>query len=455
MRGCAARAFRSDGTFVAPTKLEPAMSEYRLVLSTLGKERPWTLESYLAVDGYTAWRKILEEKTPPEDIIAELKESALRGRGGAGFPCGLKWSFMPRSAPVQKYILCNSDESEPGTCKDRDILRYNPHAVIEGMAIAGYAMGATVGYNYLRGEFHHEPFERFEQALKEAREAGLLGEDILGSGIDMQIHGVLGAGAYICGEETALMESLEGKKGQPRYKPPFPANFGLYGKPSTINNTETLASVPAIMRNGGRWFLEIGKPNNGGPKVFSVSGHVNKPGNYEVPLGTPFRELLEMAGGMRDGRSLKAVIPGGSSMPVLPGEVMMDLSMDFDELSKAGSGLGSGAVIVMDETTCMVRACTRISRFYHMESCGQCTPCREGTGWMHRVLQRIVDGNGRLEDLELLRSAAGQIEGHTICAFGEAAAWPVQGMLRHFWDEFAYYVEHGRSIVDSQQGQAA
>jgi NADH-quinone oxidoreductase subunit F len=427
----------------------------RVALTTLEFDQPWTLENYLAVDGYRAWRKILEEKVPPEDIIQQVKDSALRGRGGTGFPCGLKWSFMPRSAPVQKYILCNSDESEPGTCKDRDILRFNPHAVIEGMAIAGYAMGATVGYNYLRGEFHHEPFERFEGALEEARAAGYLGEDLLGSGVDMQIHAVLGAGAYICGEETALMESLEGKKGQPRYKPPFPANFGLYGKPSTINNTETLASIPPIIRNGGDWFLHLGRPNNGGPKVFSVSGHVNRPGNYEVPLGTPFRDLLEMAGGVRDGNALKGVIPGGSSMPVLPGEMMMELDMDFDALSKAGSGLGSGAVIVMDETTCMVRACTRIARFYHMESCGQCTPCREGTGWMHRVLQRIVDGQGRLEDLELLRSAAGQIEGHTICAFGEAAAWPVQGMLRHFWHEFEYYVQHGRSVVDQQQGQAA
>ncbi|MGA0264883.1 MAG: NADH-quinone oxidoreductase subunit NuoF [Lysobacterales bacterium] len=436
------------------------MADHNVVFTTLDKDQPWSLDNYVTIDGYQAWRRILEEKTPPEQIIEELKTSALRGRGGAGFPCGLKWSFMPRSAPVQKYILCNSDESEPGTCKDRDILRFNPHAVIEGMAIAGYAMGATVGYNYLRGEFHHEPFERFEHALHEAREAGLLGENILGSGIDMQVHAVLGAGAYICGEETALMESLEGKKGQPRYKPPFPANFGLYGKPSTINNTETLASVPAIMRKGGEWFLDLGKPNNGGPKVFSVSGHVGKPGNFEIPLGTPFSELLEMAGGVRNGNALKAVIPGGSSMPVLPGDVMMGLTMDFDALSKAGSGLGSGAVIVMDETTCMVRACTRIARFYHMESCGQCTPCREGTGWMHRVLQRIVDGQGRMEDLELLKSAAGQIEGHTICAFGEAAAWPVQGMLRHFWHEFEYYVQRGRSIVDAPAeefsgGQAA
>ena len=431
------------------------MSEHRLVLATLDFDQPWSMESYLAIDGYKAWRKILTEKTDPADIIDTVKTSSLRGRGGAGFPTGLKWSFMPRSAPVQKYLLCNSDESEPGTCKDRDILRYNPHAVIEGMAIAAYSMGATVGYNYLRGEFHHEPYERFEAALKEAYAAGLLGTNLLDSSVDMDIHTVLGAGAYICGEETAMMESLEGKKGQPRFKPPFPANFGLYGKPSTINNTETLASVPHIMRNGGGWFLDIGKPNNGGPKVFSVSGHVNNPGNFEVPLGTPFRDLLEMAGGVRNGNQLKGVIPGGSSMPVLPADVMLDVTMDYDALAKAGSGLGSGAVIVMDEYTCMVKACTRISRFYHMESCGQCTPCREGTGWMHRVLQRIVEGNGCNEDLHLLRSAAGQIEGHTICAFGEAAAWPVQGMLRHFWHEFEFFVENGRSMITNQQGEAA
>ncbi len=431
------------------------MADHNVVFTTLDAEQPWSMETYLAIDGYKAWKKILAEKTDPAEIIDNVKLSALRGRGGAGFPTGLKWSFMPRSAPGQKYILCNSDESEPGTCHDRDILRFNPHSVIEGMAIAGYAMGATVGYNYLRGEFHHEPFERFEGALIEAYTAGLLGKDLMGSGVDMDIYGALGAGAYICGEETALMESLEGKKGQPRFKPPFPANFGLYGKPSTINNTESLASVPHIMRNGGQWFLDIGKPNNGGPKVFSVSGHVNKPGNYEVPLGTPFSELLEMAGGVRNGNKLKGVIPGGSSMPVLPADVIMDMTMDFDALSKAGSGLGSGAVIVMDETTCMVKACARISRFYHMESCGQCTPCREGTGWMRRVLDRIVDGKGKSEDLELLRSAAGQIEGHTICAFGEAAAWPVQGFLRQFWNEFEYYIEHGHSIVDDQKGKAA
>ncbi len=412
----------------------------------LNPDKDHSLKNYLQKGGYQAWKKILAEKTDQNEIIDTVKASALRGRGGAGFPTGLKWSFMPKDAPVQKYVLCNSDESEPGTCHDRDILRYNPHAVIEGMAIGGYAMGATVGYNYLRGEFHHEPFENFEAALKEAYDAGLLGRNINDSGVDFELYGVHGAGAYICGEETALMESLEGKKGQPRFKPPFPANFGIYGQPTTINNTESFASVPAIMRNGAQWFLELGKPNNGGVKIFSVSGHVNKPGNYEVPLGTPFSDLLEMAGGVLDGRKLKAVIPGGSSMKVLPAEVMMGLTMDFDALSQAGSGLGSGAVIVMAEDTCMVEVCHRLSRFYYMESCGQCTPCREGTGWMYRVLSRILEGKGEAKDIDMLKQAAGQIEGHTICAFGEAAAWPVQGILKYYWDEFEYFVEHKKSM---------
>jgi len=431
------------------------MAEEHVVFTHLDVENCWSLEAYRKVGGWQAWEQILKDKMPQEEIIEKVKRSALRGRGGAGFPTGLKWSFMPRSAPGQKYLLCNSDESEPGTCHDRDILRYNPHALLEGMAIASYAMGVTVAYNYLRGEFHHEPFERVEGALKEAYQAGYLGKNVLDSGIDIDIHNVLGAGAYICGEETALMESLEGKKGQPRFKPPFPANFGLYGKPTTINNTETLASVPAIMRHSGRWFLDLGKPNNGGMKIFSVSGHVKRPGNHEIRLGTPFSELLERVGGMRNGNALKAVIPGGSSMPVLPAETMMALTMDYDSLQKAGSGLGSGAVIVMDETTCMVAACTRIARFYYAESCGQCTPCREGTGWMYRVLKRIQDGKGRPEDIDLLLSAAGQIEGHTICAFGEAAAWPVQGFLRHFRHEFEYYIEHGRSMVGEKLGVAA
>ncbi len=428
---------------------------HNVVLTTLHFDQPWTYDSYLKAGGYQALRKVLSEPMSREEVIDVVKASALRGRGGAGFPTGLKWSFMPRKSDGQKYILCNSDESEPGTCHDRDILRYNPHAVIEGMIIGGYAMNADVGYNYLRGEFQREPFEHLEQAVADAYKHGWLGKDILGSGVNFDMHAVLGAGAYICGEETALMESLEGKKGQPRFKPPFPANFGLYGKPTTINNTETFASVPSIIRNGPEWFLNLGKPNNGGPKCFSVSGHVNKPGNYELPLGTPFSDLLAMAGGVWKGRQLKAVIPGGSSMPVLPAETMMQITMDFDALQKAGSGLGSGAVIVMDESTCMVKALRRISQFYYHESCGQCTPCREGTGWMYRLLCRVVAGHAQIEDLHMLKSAAGQIEGHTICAFGEAAAWPVQGMLRHFWSEFEYYVTHKRSLVEEKMGKAA
>ncbi len=411
--------------------------------STRHLDKPWALATYQSAGGYQAWKKILTDKVPAETIIAELKKSVLRGRGGAGFPTGLKWSFMPRSAPGQKYIVCNSDEGEPGTFKDRDILRFNPHALIEGMAIAGYTIGATIGYNYIRGEFW-EPYERFEAALEEARAAGLIGKNILGAGVDFELHTHLGAGAYICGEETALLESIEGKKGQPRFKPPFPASYGLFGRPTTINNTETLASVPTILRNGGEWFLNLGLPNNGGPKLFSISGHVERPGNYEVPLGTPFAKLLEMAGGMRGGRKLKAVIPGGSSVPVVRGETMMGVNMDYDSLIKAGSMLGAGSIIVMDETTCMVRALARISHFYYEESCGQCTPCREGTGWLARVIHRIEHGHGRPEDLDMLVDMSKKIEGRTICALGDAAAMPVVSFIRNFRDEFEYHVRHRR-----------
>jgi NADH-quinone oxidoreductase subunit F len=413
---------------------------------TQALDNPGSLATYVANGGYQALRRIVTEKVSGDAIIAELKTSALRGRGGAGFPTGLKWSFMPRAFAGDKYIVCNSDEGEPGTFKDRDILRYNPHQLIEGMAIAGYVLGAKVGYNYIHGEIF-DCYQIFEAALKDAREAGYLGDKLFGTDFCFQLHAHHGYGAYICGEETALLESIEGKKGQPRFKPPFPASFGLYGKPTTINNTETLASVPWIMQHGGQAFLELGKPNNGGSKLFSVSGHVNKPGNFEVPLGTPFSELLEMAGGVRSGHNLKAVIPGGSSAPVLPADVMMDCTMDFDCIAKAGSMLGSGAVIVMDETVCMVRALERLSYFYFEESCGQCTPCREGTGWMYRIIHRIEHGEGRPEDLELLNSVAGRIGGHTICALGDAAAMPVQSFLKHFGDEFAYHVEHRKCMV--------
>ncbi|WP_018138274.1 MULTISPECIES: NADH-quinone oxidoreductase subunit NuoF [unclassified Thioalkalivibrio] len=419
----------------------------QICFATRYLDDPASLETYKSVGGYQALEKVYKGKMAPEDVIEEVKASNLRGRGGAGFPTGLKWSFMPRNTPGQKYIVCNSDESEPGTCKDREILMYNPHALIEGMAIAGYAIGATVGYNYMRGEFMDEVNTRFTAALKEAYDAGYLGKDIFGSGVDFDLHPSLGAGAYICGEETALLESLEGKKGQPRFKPPFPANYGLYGKPTTINNTESLASIPAIIRNGGQWFADLGVPKSGGEKLFSVSGHVNKPGNYEIPLGTPFKDLLEMAGGVLNGRKLKAVIPGGSSVPVVPGDVMLKANMDFDSIAQAGSMLGSGAVIVMDETADMVKALQRISRFYFSESCGQCTPCREGTGWLYRMLTRIVEGQGRPEDLERLDDVASKIEGHTICALGDAAAMPVRSFIKHFRHEFEYYIQHGRSPV--------
>ncbi len=416
---------------------------------TLHLDKPWTIETYKENGGYQVWEKIVRENTPPEEIINELKISALRGRGGAGFPTGLKWSFMPRGIPGDKYIICNSDEGEPGTFKDRDILRYNPHQLIEGMAIAAYTMGANAGYNYIRGEFW-EPFERFENALQEARAAGYIGKNILGKGMDFDIHSHLGAGAYVCGEETALIESIEGKKGQPRFKPPFPASYGLYGRPTTINNTETLSSVPMILANGGQWFLDLGKPNNGGTKIFAVSGHVNRPGNYEISMGTPFSELLEMAGGVRDGRSLKAVIPGGSSTPVVPGDVMMDVTMDYDGIAKAGSMLGAGSVIVMDETTCMVKVLARIAHFYFEESCGQCTPCREGTGWLSRMVHRIEHGEGRHEDLDRLVDVAHKIEGRTICALGDAAAMPVTSFIKHYRKEFEYHIEHKRCMVGNQ-----
>lgn len=430
--------------------------ETSVCYSTLQFDEPWTLENYFKVGGYEAWKRILTEKIPPEDVIETVKKSGLRGRGGAGFPTGLKWSFMPKNYDGQKYVVCNSDESEPGTCKDRDILRFNPHALVEGMAIAAYAMGATVGYNYLRGEFMDEPFGRFRQALAEAYEQGFLGRNILGSGVDFDLHAHLGAGAYICGEETALLESLEGKKGQPRFKPPFPANVGLYGKPTTINNTESYASVPTIMRKGGEWFASLGTEKAGGTKLFSVSGHVNRPGNFEVPLGTPFAKILEMAGGVLDNRKLKAVIPGGSSVPVLPGHIMMDVNMDYESVVQAGSMLGSGAIIVMDETTCMVRVLERISRFYFAESCGQCTPCREGTGWLHRVVSRIEHGKGQPADLAMLDDVASKIEGRTICALGDAAAMPVRSFIKHFRDEFQYHIDHKQCMVPvSDQPQAA
>jgi NADH-quinone oxidoreductase subunit F len=417
-----------------------------IILTTSHFDQPWTLDNYLKVGGYQALRKVLNEKMTAEAIISEVKTSGLRGRGGAGFPTGLKWSFMPRHYQGEKYLVCNSDEGEPGTCKDRDILRYNPHLLIEGMLIAAYTMDVKTGYNYVHGEIF-ECYERMEEACEEARKAGYLGKNILGFDFEFDLHNHMGFGAYVCGEETALLESIEGKKGQPRFKPPFPASFGLYGKPTTINNTETFSCIPYIINNGGQKFANLGVTNSGGLKLFSVSGHVNKPGNFEVPLGTPFKKLLEMAGGVRNGHKLKAVIPGGSSMPVLPAEIIMGVNMDFDSLQKAGSYLGSGAIIVMDDTTCMVKALERLAYFYHEESCGQCTPCREGTGWLYRIIHRIEHGEGKPEDLDLLLDLCNNIAGRTICALGDAAAWPVQGMLKHYRKEFEYHIEHKRCLV--------
>src|SRR5215469_2110686 len=427
-----------------------------VVFEPLKFEQPWTLENYRRIGGYDVWEKMLQEKPTRDSVIDAVKGSGLRGRGGAAFPTGMKWSFMPRNSPVQKYLVCNSDESEPGTCHDRDILRYNPHALIEGLAIGAYATNSTVAYNYIRGEFLGEPVPRFEAALEEAYAAGLLGKNVRGSGVDFDIHTFVGAGAYICGEETGLLESLEGKPGKPRTKPPFPANFGLYGQPTTINNTLSFASVPTILCKGPQWFAALGPANSGGTVIYSISGHVERPGNFELPLGIPFKDLLELAGGVRGGRRLKAVIPGGSSVPVVPGDVMLKTNFDYDSLRAIGSAVGTAAIIVMDETTCMVRVLERISRFYMSESCGQCTPCREGTGWMNRLLNRVLAGQARREELSLLVDVANRIEGHTICALGDAAAWPVQSFLKHFRHEFEYMIEHGgRSIVQEQLGAQA
>ncbi|CAM5195446.1 NADH-quinone oxidoreductase subunit F OS=Castellaniella defragrans OX=75697 GN=HNR28_002503 PE=3 SV=1 [Castellaniella defragrans] len=406
----------------------------------------WGIQDYMARGGYESLKKILTTGMTPDDVIAELKASSLRGRGGAGFPTGLKWSFMPRNFPGQKYVVCNSDEGEPGTFKDRDILRFNPHSVIEGMIIGGYAMGASVGYNYIHGEVF-QIYERFEEALEQARAAGFLGRNILGSGFDYELHAHHGYGAYICGEETALLESLEGKKGQPRFKPPFPASYGLYGKPTTINNTETFAAVPFVFKLGAQAYLELGIEKAGGTKIFSISGDVERPGNYEIPLGTPFPKLLELAGGVKGGRKLKAVIPGGSLSPVLPADIMMQTNMDYDSIAKAGSMLGSGAVIVMDETRCMVKSLMRLSYFYYEESCGQCTPCREGTGWLYRMMERMEHGRGTMEDIATLDSAAYNMMGRTICALADAAAMPVRSFIKHFRDEFVHHVDHKECVV--------
>ena len=404
---------------------------------------------YQSGGGYSTVGETLGKQTPDE-CIEVMKQSGLRGRGGAGFPAGLKWSFVPKQSPKPRYLVCNADESEPGTFKDRELMEKNPHLLIEGMILAGYAIGARTGYIYLRGEFEY--IQRIlDRAIAEVRAAGLLGANVAGSGLAFELHTHLGAGAYICGEETALLSSLEGYRGQPRLKPPFPAVEGLYACPTVVNNVETLMNVPHILRHGAAWYRQWGTEKSPGTKILSVSGPVKKPGNYEIALGYPLRDLIEKeCGGMRDGLKVKAVIPGGSSVPMLPAS-QLDTHLDYESLNAVGTFLGSGGVIVIDDGTCIVDALWNIIRFYEHESCGKCTPCREGTYWMAEVLERIEHGHGRAGDIELLADLADNILGKSFCALGDAAAMPVQGALKHFRAEFEHHVQHGKCLVNRRR----
>ena len=408
-----------------------------------------SIDTYRRGGGYETPALVLGKKSPDE-CIEIVKASGLRGRGGAGFPTGLKWSFVPRGSPKPKYLVCNADESEPGTFKDRELMEKNPHLLIEGMLLSAYAFGAHVGYLYLRGEFAY--IQRIlERAIGEARAAGLLGDDVLGSGFKFEIHTHLGAGAYICGEETALLSSLEGYRGQPRLKPPFPAVEGLYASPTVVNNVETLMNVPCILRHGASWFRQWGTEKSPGTKILSVSGPVKRPGNYEVAMGLPLRALIdELCGGMRDGLQVKAVIPGGSSVPPLPAS-LLDTGLDYESMNAAGTFIGSGGVIVIDDRTCLVDTLWNITRFYEHESCGKCTPCREGTYWMSEVLERLEHGQGRERDIDLLDDVADNINGKSFCALGDAAAMPVMGFIKHFRDEFEHHVTHRRCLVNRRR----
>jgi NADH-quinone oxidoreductase F subunit len=424
------------------------------IFQNLYGHEPWTLDAARRRGDWDGTRDLIAKGR--DWLVEEVKASGLRGRGGAGFPTGLKWSFMPKQPTGQPvYLVVNADESEPGTCKDREIIRHEPHKLIEGCLLAGAAMGCTAGYIYIRGEFVREA-EVLQAALDEAYEAGLLGRDAAGSGYDFELYLHRGAGAYICGEETGLLESLEGKKGQPRLKPPFPAAVGLYGRPTTVNNVETIAVVPTILRRGASWFSGLGKPNNTGTKIFCISGHVNRPCTVEEEMGIPLKLLIERhCGGVRGGwDNLLAVIPGGSSVPLLPKSICDTVHMDFDSLREVRSGLGTAGVIVMDRSTDIVRAIARLSKFYMHESCGQCTPCREGTGWLWRMMTRLAEGRARLDEIDLLDDVTREIEGHTICALGDAAAWPVQGLIRHFRPELERRIRAAAS-QQAQQRQAA
>jgi NADH dehydrogenase subunit F (EC 1.6.5.3) len=412
------------------------------IFTNLFGQQPWQLKAAQQRGDWTGVKEIVAKGR--EWIINEVLASGLRGRGGAGFPTGRKWSFMPKDAKLPSYLVVNADESEPGTCKDRDMLRHEPHKLIEGCLYAAIAIGAHVGYIYVRGEYYREA-EVLQQAIDEAYHEGLLGKNAAGTGYDLNLYVHRGAGAYICGEESALLQSLEGKKGWPRLKPPFPANCGLYGCPTTVNNVETIAVVPTILRRGAAWFAGLGLPESTGTKVFCISGHVNKPCNVEEEMGIPLKTLIEThAGGVRGGwDNLLAIIPGGSSVPLLPKDICSTVTMDFESLRQVKSGLGTAAVIVMDRSTDIIEAIARLSHFYMHESCGQCTPCREGTGWLWRLLTRIKNGDAQLSDIDKLEELTYQIEGHTICALGDAAAWPVQGLIRHFRPELEYRIRLG------------
>ncbi|HTO90766.1 MAG TPA: NADH-quinone oxidoreductase subunit NuoF [Candidatus Sulfotelmatobacter sp.] len=409
------------------------------------------IDVYRKGGGYRALAEMLGRR-PADECIEVVKASGLRGRGGAGFPAGLKWSFVPKASPKPRYLVCNADESEPGTFKDRELMEKNPHLLLEGVALAGYAIGAHVGYIYLRGEFDYIQVI-LDRAIAEARSAGLLGANVAGSGYAFDIHTHLGAGAYICGEETALLSSLEGYRGQPRLKPPFPAVEGLYACPTVVNNVETLMNVPAILINGAKWFRQWGTEKSPGTKILSVSGPVKRPGNYEIPLGIPLRQLIDdYCGGMREGFRVKAVIPGGSSVPPLPAS-KLDTALDYESLNAEGTFLGSGGVIVIDEQTCLVDSLWNIIRFYEHESCGKCTPCREGTYWMTEILERVEHGQGRAGDLDLLEDLADNILGKSFCALGDAAAMPVQGFLKHFRDEFQHHITHQRCRANRRRAE--
>ena len=424
-----------------------------LLFSNIDEPGLSSMDAYRKGGGYEMVDQVVGKKTPDE-CIEIVRASGLRGRGGAGFPTGLKWSFVPKDSPKPKYLVCNADESEPGTFKDRELMEKNPHLLIEGMILSAWAIQSSVGYIYLRGEFEY--IDRiFERAIGDARAAGMLGNDVAGRGWGFELHTHLGAGAYICGEETSLLSSLEGYRGQPRLKPPFPAVEGLYACPTVVNNVETLMNVPSILKNGAQWYRQWGTEKSPGTKILSVSGQIKRPGNYEVPLGLPLSKLInDLCGGMREGYRVKAVIPGGSSVPLLPAS-MLDTGLDYESMNAAGTYLGSGGVIVIDDQTCIVDALYNITRFYEHESCGKCTPCREGTYWMSEIFERLESGHGRERDIDLLLDVADNILGKSFCALGDAAAMPVQGAIQHFRDEFEYHVQNKRCLVNRRRAELA